>query len=78
MGNTPLERATQVAEKVRLRMQEATDAEYGRCTLSTGVATLTPADGDGDALIRMADTALYQAKSAGRNRVVPYAPRRHA
>jgi eukaryotic-like serine/threonine-protein kinase len=39
-------------------------------TLSAGVTYLEPADADVDALLARADYALYQAKQAGRNRVV--------
>ena len=38
-------------------------------TVSIGVATLRP-DEELSALIRRADTAMYEAKAAGRNRVV--------
>lgn len=72
MGNTPREPAVAVAEKVRVLKQHEIDPEYGQCTLSAGVATLIPGDGNRDVLIRMADSALYKAKIQGRNRVVPY------
>lgn len=42
-------------------------------TISSGVATLKPSIGDEpDMLIRMADTALYQAKQSGRDRMQVY------
>jgi len=44
----------------------------GRLTISGGVSSW-PADGtDALALLRTADEALYQAKAAGRNRVLAY------
>jgi two-component system, cell cycle response regulator len=39
-------------------------------TASIGVSTIKPDDNGLDDLLRRADVALYEAKSAGRNRVV--------
>jgi diguanylate cyclase (GGDEF)-like protein len=44
-------------------------ADQPRVTISIGVASLRPAYADFDDLVRAADHAMYQAKSAGRNRV---------
>jgi diguanylate cyclase (GGDEF)-like protein len=46
------------------------DSSHGKVTISIGFAADVPdRDNGGEALIRRADTALYQAKDAGRNRV---------
>jgi len=77
MPNTTKDVAVRVAERIRMLVEGSTlqqqDAEpIGRVTISGGVAT-APADGEEvDALLRNADTALYQAKRTGRNRVVAY------
>ena len=64
-----------VAERVRRRISEArltrrtTGQEIGSVTVSIGVAQFRLAE-SADALIERCDRGLYQAKSAGRNRVV--------
>jgi len=65
---TGLEGAVLVAERVRLAVK-GTVFESGRAhTVSLGVAQLREGD-SADALLQRADTALYEAKRAGRDRV---------
>jgi diguanylate cyclase (GGDEF)-like protein len=65
------------AERIRIAIETTTFAKAesqpgGRVTISGGVAQF-PVDGTlGNDLILHADQALYQAKAAGRNRVVQY------
>jgi diguanylate cyclase (GGDEF)-like protein len=69
----PLEAALQRAEAIRAGVETMRVKHMGRdlpqVTVSIGVATF-PADGDSpEALLRVADEALYRAKHSGRNRV---------
>lgn len=69
-------RATAVAESARSRISEPVTVagEVFRLGASIGIA-LFPADGgDIESLIRHADSAMYQAKSEGRNQVKLFQP----
>ena len=74
LPNTAIEDAAVVAERVRASIYATPLAlENGqqiRLAASFGVASIEASDNDTlDALIQHADTALYQAKAAGRNRI---------
>ena len=52
-------------------LEHAHSGTHNHVTISLGVATLVPqADESAQALVDLADAALYEAKSAGRNRFV--------
>ncbi len=66
------EGAAAAAERARLAIERrpcVVDGMELQITVSAGVAS-SAADMDTDALLRLADAALYRAKEAGRNRVV--------
>jgi diguanylate cyclase (GGDEF)-like protein len=71
--DTELGYAGEIAEKVRMGIQQTvfkTQYVSLNITASIGVATMLPVRGDNaNMLIEMADVALYQAKSEGRNLV---------
>ena len=74
MPETNLATARHVAERLRRHIGARPVpalplGEAGRLTVSIGVAALDARDADGAALLARADTALYAAKRAGRNRV---------
>ena len=71
LPGTTLETAQGVAERMRLRIEQATLPELGDrgVTASFGVAEYRAPE-DIMACVARADKALYEAKAAGRNRVV--------
>lgn len=58
------------AERIRQALERQASADIPAYTASIGVATVTDADVDFSALLKRADTGLYQAKASGRNRSV--------
>ena len=73
MPDTPLLIAAKIAERVRSAVQsEMFQIDAGGraipVTVSVGIAERAD-DANPDALLRRADKALYDSKSAGRNRV---------
>lgn len=74
LPNTPLEKAQETAAKIGrlVAARDFTDPNDGRrvpVTISIGVAQWQPGESKSEFIDR-ADTALYQAKQQGRNRVV--------
>ena len=67
LPETSLEAALPIAERIRAMIDQATtDPHY---TVSIGVTTNRPDHDTLDTLLARADSALYQAKALGRNRV---------
>jgi len=65
------ELALSLAEQLCQRLaQQADDDQAPACTVSIGVAVVGAGDPQSDSVLARADAALYQAKAAGRNRVV--------
>lgn len=60
------DQAAVIAERVRLAIAAAPDADLPGVTASLGVATLVPGEAAA-ALLHRADCALYEAKRSGRN-----------
>lgn len=76
LPDTPLAEAAKVAEKVRLAIAaHVTHSQGGeiRVTASCGVAS---GNESLDALLQQADAAMYQAKEAGRDRVICWPAKR--
>ncbi|GMV39511.1 MAG: hypothetical protein AMXMBFR64_12270 [Myxococcales bacterium] len=77
--STGLEGAVVLAERLRVGIAEViVDAGEGRTvrvTTSAGVATTANVHADADGFLAAADTALYEAKHAGKDRVVVARPR---
>lgn len=73
MPETDMERATRVAARLQHSVRTAEDDFMRRVTLSIGVSEYMPNDAP-EVLLKRADVALYEAKAAGRNRIVRAAP----
>jgi diguanylate cyclase (GGDEF)-like protein len=67
---TGLDSALGIAERIREAAYAASDMAGVERSVSVGIATYPRAAKTGDDLFRQADAALYQAKRAGKNRVV--------
>jgi two-component system cell cycle response regulator len=73
LPNASARAAVQIADRIRALVERYTflwDQQSIPVTLSIGVANLSSAEKDSQALMEAADAALYQAKRSGRNRVV--------
>ncbi len=74
LPDTPIEIGEKVAERIRQAIGESAflheDIKHD-VTVSVGISELTSEDSR-ESLIKKADTALYQAKDGGRNRVCLY------
>ena len=69
MPGVTAEEAYQGMERVRKSIAQKSFTEHQlTVTLSSGIASY--AEGSGSRLLERADKAMYQAKQAGRNRVV--------
>jgi two-component system cell cycle response regulator len=75
MPETRLEDAQRIAERIRLHVAGDPFRMAGReeqldVTISIGVASTLPGETRVDGLLKRADRAMYDAKAAGRNRVI--------
>jgi diguanylate cyclase (GGDEF)-like protein len=71
--------AMRLAEELRQEVEgypfpQRAHQPLGAVTISGGVATFPDDATKGDRLVRVADDALYEAKAAGRNRVLSGEP----
>ncbi len=75
LPETPLAAAREIAETIRRKVRDlgiAHACAQSHVTISLGAACLRPAENDAEGpgrLVRLADQALYQAKSQGRDQV---------
>ncbi len=66
--NMSLEEAKEFCEQVRMRVQDIEFPTVGHITISIGLTMVKESD-NSDSVFKRVDEALYEAKSAGRNRV---------
>lgn len=75
LPETPIDAATVLAERVRLKIAETTlDEIEEHITVSIGVAEWFDADDSATKLVAHADRALLESKASGRNCVSTYTP----
>ncbi|WP_051284936.1 sensor domain-containing diguanylate cyclase [Nisaea denitrificans] len=75
LPETPEDAAVAFLDRVRIGISEIAfeaDAVAFNVTCSFGLAELSDASPDADKLLKNADLALYEAKRAGRNRIVAF------
>ena len=82
MLDAELPQAIVAAERIRAAIEEfgfsvirkgrTADAEKHRITISIGISSFPDDTDDPIELVEMADSALYRAKSLGRNKVCAY------
>lgn len=74
LPDTTAEQAAEIAERVRSAVMahsmETLADRFDSLTISAGIATSRPGETALEGLVDRADQALYQAKRAGRNRIV--------
>ncbi|MGB9177958.1 MAG: diguanylate cyclase [Pyrinomonadaceae bacterium] len=70
LPETEIEKARQVANRLRTAVAQMNIPFVGRATISLGVAEFPLCALTAELLYKAADGALYEAKNAGRNRVV--------
>ena len=73
LPETNAEQALPIAERWAAQFREAPVGVAAHLTMSAGVSDLTHANGSRE-LVRLADGALYAAKSQGRDTIVVYSP----
>lgn len=70
LPETPQALAIEVAERLRLYVEQSAIDIVGHITISLGVANWPENAADIDRVFKLADRALYEAKHAGRNKVM--------
>lgn len=76
LPETTIEAAVLLAEEIRRQIESSVfnfKKTHIRLTVSQGVAALVKRIANAEALLKLADDALYDAKKMGRNKVVPSA-----
>jgi diguanylate cyclase (GGDEF)-like protein len=77
MPDATMESARERAELFRKQFEDMVNVYEGKqiqATFSAGIASFPTHSNSGEILLSMADTALYQSKADGRNRVTMFSP----
>jgi len=74
LPGTSLANALVFAERIRSMVENTEFKQVGRVTISMGISEYQAADNSVAEVIKRADSAMYQAKASGRNRVCQALP----
>lgn len=72
LANTTLEEAFILSERISKTLANHTPIENVQVTVSIGLSQCHKDDTDIDMIVKRADTALYDAKASGRNKVMSH------
>jgi len=70
LPNTTTEEALIICERTRETIENSYPIENVKITVSIGISELLETDSNIDIIVKRADTALYEAKRTGRNKVI--------
>jgi len=72
LANTNRQAAIEIANQIRMSVEQLKSPDFGNCTVSAGLSSAIPEGDDYGGIMKLADKALYMAKETGRNKVFSF------